>query len=72
MSAKLWTVVRYPAGIWDTGGKPTDPAYEFCEVYRVETVSREQAKKKAQGVRSSLVRKGHPLPSQSAPYTATS
>lgn len=68
MNAKLWTVARFPAGIWDTGGKTTDPAYEFCEVYRVGATSREEAKKKAQGVRSNLMRKGSPLPSQSAPY----
>ena len=68
MESRLWTVARYPAGTWDTGGSPSDPAYEFCEVYQVPADSRDQAKKKAQALRSRLVKKGIPLPTKTAPY----
>lgn len=68
MEARLWTVARYPAGTWDTGGKISDPAYECCEVYQVLAKDRDQAKKKAQSARSTLVRKGSPLPTQASPY----
>lgn len=68
MESRLWTVARYPAGTWDTGGKISDPAYEGCEVYQILAKDRDQAKKKAQSTRSSLVRKGSPLPTQASPY----
>ncbi len=48
---QIWTVARYPSGEWSTGGKPDDPAYEGCEIYRVMAKDREQAKKKAQAER---------------------
>lgn len=70
METRLWTVARYPVGTWDTGGKTSDPAYESCEVYQVLAESRDQAKKKAQSTRSSLVRKGSPLPTQASPFKA--
>lgn len=47
----LWTVARFPSGMWSTGGKPTDPEYEHCEVFQVLASSRESAKKKAQAMR---------------------
>lgn len=68
MESRLWTVARYPAGTWDTGSKPSDPAYESCEVYQIIADSREQAKKSAQAVRARLVKKGIPLPTQAKPY----
>lgn len=67
---KLMTVARYPAGTWDTGGKISDHAYECCEVYQILATDRDQAKKKAQSVRSGLVRKGNTLPTQASPYKA--
>lgn len=67
-----WTVVRFPAGDWSTGGKPSSPDYAKCEVYLIPAESREKAKKTAQNVRRKLVRKGLPLPSQDAPYQHTS
>jgi hypothetical protein len=71
MESRLWTVGRYPAGVWSTGGKPSDSDYECCEVYQIQADSREKATKKAQAVRARLVKKGSPLPTQSEPYQAT-
>lgn len=71
MDTRLWTVVRFPAGVWSTGGKPSSPDYEDCEVYQIPADSREKATKKAQAVRSRLVKKGSPLPTQNAPFKAT-
>lgn len=48
----IWTVVRWPNGSWSTGGKPSDPDYEICEVWRIEADTREQATRKAQAKRS--------------------
>lgn len=47
----LWTVVRFPNGSWSYGGKPDDPDYEHCEVWRIEAESAERAVKKAQAKR---------------------
>lgn len=52
MTEKLWTVARFPAGVWTTGGTPDDPEYEGCEVWQVLAKSREDAKKKAQYLRA--------------------
>lgn len=49
---KLWTVVRFPNGLWSYGGKPTDPDYENCEIWQIEAPSPEKAVKKAQAKRS--------------------
>ena len=71
METRLWTVVRFPSGEWSTGGKPSAPEYESCEVYLIPAEGRENTKKKAQSVRAGLVRKKSALPSQNAPYKAT-
>lgn len=47
----LWTVVRFPNGSWSYGGKPDDPDYEQCEVWRIDAESPERAVKKAQAKR---------------------
>lgn len=48
---QMWTVARYPSGEWTTGGRPDDPAYEGCELFRVMAKDRNHAKKKAQAQR---------------------
>lgn len=45
---KLWTVARFPNGSWSYGGKPTDPDYANCEIFRISAATGESAKKKAQ------------------------
>lgn len=70
METRVWTVGRFPAGVWSTGGKPSDPEYALCEVYLIPADSREKAKKKAQSIRARLVKKGSPLPTQASPYSA--
>jgi hypothetical protein len=62
------TVARFPNGSWTNGGATTDSDYENCEVYVVPSLNRDVAKKKAQRVRSRLVAKGLPLPTQALPY----
>lgn len=64
-------MVRFPVGIWSGGGSRNDPDYSESEVYLVPADSLDKAKKKAQSVRARLVKKGVPLPTQSAPYTAS-
>lgn len=71
MEIRVWTVGRFPAGVWSGGGSRSDPDYSECEVYLIPAESLEQAKKKAQAIRSRLVRKGSELPSQAAPYKAS-
>ncbi len=71
MNVKRWTVVRFPAGVWSTGGSPKSPDYVECEVYLIPADSRDKAKTKAQGIRSRLVRKKETLPTQDAPYEAS-
>lgn len=68
MNNKIWTVVRFPVGSWSGGGKPTDPDYENCEVYLVPATDLNSAKKKAQGIRSRLMKKGAELPTADTPY----
>lgn len=68
-SARSWTVVRFPAGMWSTGGDPSCEDYQGCEVYLVPADSREQATRKAQSVRGRLIKNGAALPSQAAPYS---
>lgn len=63
----IWTVVRFPNGSWSYGGRPNDPDYEDCEVYRVLAQHAKQAVKKAQSKRSRLVSKQQPLPTAIAP-----
>lgn len=70
MESRLWTVVRFPAGVWSGGGKTSDPAYQECEVYRIPAESLDKAKKKAQAIRTRLIKKHSGLPTQAAPYTA--
>lgn len=70
METKIWTVVRFPAGVWSGGGSRNDPDYSKCEVYLIPAESLDKAKKKAQAVRVRLVKKGSELPSQASPYQA--
>lgn len=49
MREQLWTVARFPSGLWSTGGKPNDPDYAECNVWQIAATSREAAKKKSQG-----------------------
>ena len=53
----IWTVVRFPNGSWSYGGKPTDPDYSECEIWRVDAISGPAAVKKAQAKRSRDKRK---------------
>jgi hypothetical protein len=48
MKEQLWTIVRFPDGSWSFGGKPNDPAYEFCEKWRIAAVEAKHAVKLAQ------------------------
>lgn len=57
MQMRCWTVARFPSGIWSTGGSPNDPEYENCEVWQVSAKSRDEAKRKAQSMRSNALRK---------------
>lgn len=68
MDSRLWTVVRFPAGMWSYGGKPSSADYENCEVFLIPADSPKAATKKAQSIRARLVKKGLPLPTQAAPY----
>lgn len=70
MESRLWTVGRFPAGVWSGGGSRNDPDYSECEVYLIHAESLDKAKKKAQAVRARLVKKGSELPSQASPYHA--
>lgn len=53
----IWTVVRFPNGSWSYGGRPTDPDYSECEVWRIEASTGAQAVKKAQVKRRNQKRK---------------
>jgi len=68
MELQRWTVVRFPAGGWSYGGKPSEPDYAESEVYLIWAKSGEEATKKAQGIRARLKKKGESLPTQSNPY----
>lgn len=70
MEKRLWTVGRFPAGVWSGGGSRNDPDYAECEVYLIPAESLERAKKKAQSIRAGLVKKGSQLPTQTAPFMA--
>lgn len=52
-----WTVVRFPNGSWSYGGKPTDPDYAECEVFRIPAESAKKAVKAAQSKRSAALSK---------------
>lgn len=56
MNKMAWTVARFPSGEWTTGGSPTSPDYDGCEVLVVEAVDRDSAKREAMKVRR---RKGY-------------
>ncbi|HBP6379895.1 TPA: hypothetical protein L6A07_32505 [Pseudomonas aeruginosa] len=71
MESRIWTVVRFPAGVWSGGGSRNDPDYAECEVYLIPAESLDRAKKKAQAIRARLVKKGTTLPSQLEPYKAS-
>lgn len=71
MESRLWTVGRFPAGVWSGGGSRNDPDYSECEVYLIPAESLEKAKRKAQAIRARLVKKGSELPSQASPYKAS-
>lgn len=68
MDSRLWTVVRFPAGVWSGGGSRNSPDYSECEVYVISAESQDKAQKKAQSIRARLVKKGSALPTQVAPY----
>lgn len=53
----LWTVARFPNGSWASGGKPNDPDYALCEVWRIEAPTRAKAIKAAQAKRGRARRK---------------
>lgn len=36
MYSIFWTVVRFPAGVWNGGGGRSNPDYSECEVYVME------------------------------------
>lgn len=57
MKEILWTVVRFPNGSWSTGGKPSDPDYEHCDIWQIVAKTREEATKKAQQKRAYALRK---------------
>lgn len=71
MESRIWTVVRFPAGVWSGGGSRKDPDYSECEVYLIPAENLDKAKKKAQAVRARLVKKGSTLPTQGVPYEAS-
>ena len=71
MKSRIWTVGRWPAGVWSGGGSRNDPDYSECEVYLIPAESLDKAKKKAQAIRARLVKKGATLPSQLEPYKAS-
>jgi hypothetical protein len=64
---RAWTVVRFPAGMWSTGGSPDSAEYAQCEVYVVVSAGEKQATKRAQSKRAGLVKKGAALPTQAEP-----
>lgn len=68
MASRLWTIVRFPAGVWSWGGSRNSPDYSECEVYVINAESQEKAQKKAKFIRSRLVKKGSSLPTQASPY----
>lgn len=72
MSSRIWTVARFPAGVWSGGGLLNDPDYAECEVYLIAAESMDKAKSKAQRARSRALKKGAILPSQAAPYKSAS
>ena len=49
MANKVWTVVRFTNGSWSYGGKPTDPSYVACEVFRISAVDGKAAVKEGAG-----------------------
>jgi hypothetical protein len=57
MRTEIWTVARFPNGTWSYGGRPDDPDYEQCEVFRVLAADGPRAVRKAQGVRVRAKRK---------------
>jgi|MCNG01.1.fsa_nt_gb hypothetical protein len=71
METRIWTIGRFPAGVWSGGGSRNDPDYSQCEVYLIPAESLDKAKKKAQAVRARLVKKGSTLPTQAVPYEAS-
>lgn len=70
METRIWTIGRFPAGVWSGGGSRSDPDYSECEVYLIPAESLDKAKKKAQAVRTRLMKKGGDLPTQASPYQA--
>lgn len=71
MIPKIWTVVRFPSGAWSGSGgnKANIPEYSVCEVYLAKGDTFDRAKKRAQAVRSGLVKKGAKhLPTQQTPF----
>lgn len=54
---RFWTVVRFPNGSWSYGGRPNDPDYALCEVFRISARDGQDAVKKAQSQRSRNKRK---------------
>ncbi len=52
MNERIWTVARFPSGMWSFGGRPDDPAYSECELWQVRAETGKAAVKKAQARRS--------------------
>ena len=52
MNNKVWTVVRFPNGSWSYGGKPSDPDYVECKVFRITAIDGKAAVKKAQAMQN--------------------
>lgn len=52
MNEKVWTVARFPSGMWSFGGRPDDSVYSECELWQVRAVTGKAAVKKAQAKRS--------------------
>lgn len=58
----LWTVVRFPNGLWSYGGRIDDPDYSECEKWRIDAETGPQAVREAQAIRQNenARRKGTP------------
>ncbi|ENA27033.1 hypothetical protein HMPREF1487_09512 [Pseudomonas sp. HPB0071] len=54
MKTRIWTVGRFPAGVWSGDGSRNDPDYSECEVYLIPAENLDKAKKKAQAFRACL------------------
>ncbi|MGN5048867.1 hypothetical protein ACTG16_23480 [Aeromonas sp. 23P] len=72
METNTFTVVRSPMGSWFRGERPENPTYRGCEIYLITADCFAKAKMKAQSIRSGIVKKGSPLPTQEKPLSGIS